>query len=493
MNNDPQAMDTDELKLELDREMAEISPDELERLAAARPTHPPRPDERGRVRGTILDIRGDTVYIDMGGKSEAFLPLSEFASDDVPTRGQVFDFVMHGIDAESGLMRLSLREVRLETDLEALRVGDVVEARVTGVNIGGLELNSRGLRAFMPKSQVDLSRVDDFAPYIGRVLECEITEVNRKGRSLVVSRRRVLERKRAQASEELRYSLAEGQVRQGVVRRLADFGAFVDLGGVEGLLHISDICYGRLKHPSEVLKEGDEVSVQVRKIDLVKNRISLGMKQLQADPWTVVPANYRVGETYEVRVVTLQNFGAFVQLEPGVEGLIPISEMSHVQRIRHPKELVAEGDSVRCTLIDLDLEKRKLTFSLKALSRDPWADAVERYKPDEIVTGRVTNLMEYGAFVQLEEGIEGLVHISEMSHKRIRKPDEACQVGDTVQVRVKSLDPQQRRISLSMKTVAEPAAPHPEPTRGPAADAAPPPSAHPRTKRKKPLKGGLEY
>ncbi len=452
---DPHEVGGDELKLEMERALGELSAADLERMANARPVLRPREDEHGKVQGRIVEVRGDTVYVDIGSKSEAFLPLNEFPEDKRPAPAQIFEFVMHGLDAESGLMRLSLREVRIGADIETVRIGDVIEGRVTGVNIGGLELNCQGLRGFMPKSQVDLQRVEDFAPYIGRMLECEVTEVNRRGRSVVVSRRRVLERHREQQREELKFTLAEGQVHEGVVRRLAYFGAFVDLGGIEGLLHISDISYGRLKHPGEVLKEGDRVTVQIRKIDLVKDRISLGMKQLQADPWTVVPANYRVGQTVDGRVLSLQNFGAFVEIEPGVDGLIPVSEMSWVQRVRHPRDLLKEGDPVRCVILDLNPEERKITLSLKALSADPWTTAAERYKPDDEVSGRVTNLVEYGAFVQLEEGVEGLVHISEMSEKRIHRPDEVCKVGDVVQVRVKNVDVGQRRVSLSLRPKVE--------------------------------------
>ncbi len=486
---DPHALDGDRLNLEMERALGELTPAEMEKIANVRPVLRPRENEHGKVQGRIVEIRGDTVYVDIGSKSEAFLPLNEFPEDRRPAAGEPYEFVMHGLDADSGLMRLSLREVRIGADIETVRIGDVVEGRVTGVNIGGLELNCQGLRGFMPRSQVDLQRIEDFAPFIGRTLECEVTEVNRRGRSVVVSRRRVLERHREQQREELRGELAEGQVHQGVVRRLTDFGAFVDLGGIEGLLHISDISYGRLKHPSEALKEGDQITVQIRKVDTIKDRISLGMKQLQPDPWTVVPANYHAGQTVDARVLSLQNFGAFVELQPGVEGLIPISEMSWVQRVRHPRDVLKEGDPVRCAILDLNPEQRKITLSLKALSADPWTTAAERYKPDEEVTGRVTNLVEYGAFVQLEEGVEGLVHISEMSDKRIHKPDDVCKVGEVVQVRVKSVDVAQRRVSLSMRPKVDRAAHAQAASRA----AQPEPVVASVAKKKRPLKGGLDF
>ncbi|GAG12432.1 unnamed protein product, partial [marine sediment metagenome] len=255
--------------------------------------------------------------------------------------------------------------------------------------------------------------------------------------------------------QELRYSLEEGQVRRGVVRRITDFGAFVDLGGVDGLLHISDISYARVQHPSKVVKVGDEVEVQVLKIDLVKDRISLGMKQLEPDPWELASANYRVGDTVDGRVVKLMVFGAFIELEPGVEGLIPISEMSWSQRVRHPRDVLNEGDAVRTAVLTVDAERRRISLSLKALGEDPWNGAAERYVPESIVSGLVTRLMKFGVFVQLEEGIEGLLHISEMSDGHVTRVSEVVEVGQVIKVRIRSVDLEQRRIALSLRATSE--------------------------------------
>jgi small subunit ribosomal protein S1 len=484
VNIDPHELDNDELRLELNREMGEWSPEDLDLMDAAAPSEP-RADDQGRILGQIIEIRGSDVFVDIGGKSEAFLKIDEFAEDEPPQPGQRHTFVMQGIDSDSGLTRLSLREVRLDANIETLQVGDVIEARVTGVNLGGLELLAHGARAFMPRSHVDLERVEDFTPFIGRKLECEIAEVDRKGRSLVVSRRRILERQREEMRQELKYSLAEGQTRTGIVRRLTDFGAFVDLGGIDGLVHVSDMSYGRVKHPSEVVKVGDQVEVRVLKIDLVRDRISLGMKQLTPDPWNVVEGNYRVAETVEGRVIKLMDFGAFVQLEPGVEGLIPISELSWTQRVRHPKDLLAEGDSVRVAVLAVDVRKRKITLSLKSLGQDPWIGIEERYQADSIVSGAVTRLTGFGAFVQLEEGVEGLLHVSEMSDKRVHKPDSVVKEGDVIKVRIKSVDVKQRRISLSLRQLGG------EEDEQSAEEAAAP-SALAAKKRKRPLKGGLD-
>ncbi|MBW7906691.1 MAG: S1 RNA-binding domain-containing protein [Phycisphaerae bacterium] len=498
MSIDPNELQPD-VNEAIDQALAGFSSEDLAAMANVAPTRA-APDEHGRIHGRIVEIRGGEVLVDIGGKSEAFIALDEFEPDEPPAVGQLHTFMMHGVDADSGQVRLSLRQVRVDADFASLHVGDVLEARVTGVNLGGLELQAKGIRAFMPKSQVELNRVEDFTPYLGRRLECQVTEIDRKGKTVVVSRRRVLEKERETQRQELKYSLAEGQVRHGVVRRLTDFGAFVDLGGLDGLLHVSDISYGRVGRVSDVLKVGQQVEVQVLKIDMVKDRISLGMKQLAADPWNLAPANYPVGKTVDGRVLRLMDFGAFVELEPGVEGLLPLSELSWTQRVRHPKELLKEGDSVRVAIIAIDPEKRKLTLSLKALGADPWHDVAERYQPDHVVSGRVTRLSDFGAFVQLEEGVEGLVHVSEMSDKRVRTPGDVCKPDDVIQVRIKSVDPQQRRISLSMRLSSEPVAAasdhdHAAGHHGQGHDAGHGPraaGAKTAKPRKKPLKGGLD-
>ena len=484
VNIDPHELDNDELRLELDRELGELSPEDMNLMDAATPSEP-QPDDKGRIPGRIIDVRGSDVFVDIGGKSEAFLKVDEFAEDQPPQPGERHTFIMQGIDSESGLTRLSLREAKLEADFETLQVGDVIEARVTGINLGGLELLAKNTRAFMPRSHVALERVEDFSPFIGRKLECQITELDRKGRALVVSRRRILERQREEMRQELKYSLAEGQTRRGVVRRLTDFGAFVDLGGIDGLVHISDMSYSRVKHPGEVVKVGDEIDVQVLKIDLVKDRISLGIKQLTPDPWNVVEGNYRVGETVEGRAVRLMDFGVFVELEPGVEGLIPISEVSWTHRVRHPKELLSEGDSVRVAVLAVDVPNHRITLSLKALGQDPWIGVEQRYEPDSVVSGAVTRLTGFGAFVQLEEGIEGLLHVSEMTDKRVRRPESVVKEGDVVKVRIKSVDVEQRRISLSLRQLG---GEEEEKSQGETGAPAPPQSK----KRRKPLKGGLD-
>lgn len=487
MSIDPHAAGGDELKAEIEAAIGGMSFEDLERLAAPKASSAERSVGRGRIRGRICNIRGGDVFVDVGGKSEAFLSIDEFDHENPARIGDEHTFLMQGMDAESGMMRLSLREARMAADFESLRPGDVIEGRVTGVNVGGLELQAKGLRAFLPKSQVDLNRVEDFAPYIGRRLEVEISEIDRRNHTLVVSRRKLLERQREQARQEIKYSLAEGQLRKGIVRRITDFGAFVDIGGIEGLLHVGDIAYSRVKHPRDVLTEGQEIEVQVLKVDLVKDRIALGMKQLATDPWTLVEGNVRVGDTVDGRVTRLLDFGAFVELSPGIEGLIPVSELSWTQRVRHPKDVLHEGDGVRVAVMAVDLEKRKISLSLKALGQDPWKTVAEKYPPDSVHTGLVTRLADFGAFIQLEEGVDGLAHISELSDRRINAVSDAVRVGEVVQARIKAVDAAQRRISLSLR--AAPVAPPPSAAVADAQLAAAAPAAR---KKKKALKGGLE-
>lgn len=486
MSIDPRDLDDVQLSRELAEHVGDVSPDDLAALSQHAPK-PPTPDNRGRLSGRIVSIRGTDVFVDIGSKSEGVISLDEFEPDEPPTVGQTISVVPQGIDQEAGILRLSLREAKLQADLTSLRVGDVVRAKVTGSNIGGLELRVHGLRGFMPMSQVDLMRREDFASFVNHWMECEVTEVDRRGKSIVLSRRRVLERQRAEERQQLRFQIAEGQVRHGIVRRLADFGAFVDLGGIDGLLHISDMSYARVNHPSEVVKEGQEIEVKILKVDLVKDRISLGLKQLAADPWTTVEGKYHVGDVLEGRVTRLLDFGAFAELEPGIEGLIPISEMSWATRIVHPKDILKVGDHVRLSVLSLDPAKHKISLSLKALSQDPWLTIAERYQPGAMISGAVTRTTNFGAFVQLEEGVEGLIHISELSPQRVRAVTDVVKPGQVIQVRVLAVDAEQRRISLSLKPPPVEHAPQPE------VEAAAAAAAKPDRRRKRELRGGLSF
>lgn len=501
VNIQPQGLDDSDLNRELAAAMGDLKPEEMLQAAPAKPrrenrghghghAHDPEHD-RGRIQGTVVGVRGQDVLVDIGGKSEAFISLEEF--DAPPQVGETHHFVSQGFDRESGLMRLSLREAKAHASWDSLKVGDVVEGRVTGQNIGGLELDVKGIKAFMPKSQVDVLRHENFAQFLGHKLECEVTEIDRRGKRLLLSHRRVLERKLAVQRDEIKGTLAVGQKLPGTVKRLTDFGAFVDIGGIDGLLHVSDISWSRVNQPADVLKVGEQIEVQILKIDPSKDRISLGRKQLSPDPWTLAATNYRVGEGVDARVTKLMEFGAFAELEPGIEGLIPVSEISYSRRINHPREVLKEGDSVRVSILAVDGEKRKITLSLKALMTDPWANITEKYQKDMVVSGAVMRTTNFGAFIQLEEGVEGLAHISELSDKRISTPAEVVKPGQVVQCRVLGVDPAARRISLSLRQPPpeRPAAPTVDhsATHAPA-DAAAAPA---KSKKKRPMRGGLWF
>jgi small subunit ribosomal protein S1 len=479
----PNELDNSSIESALTEAVGEVTAEDLAQMASGQ-VPAPAIEPSGKVRGRIVAVRGDDVFVDLGGKSEGVIPLSEFEQGP-PNIGDEMEFSVAGVDADSSVTKLTRKALRVQGDVRQLKVGDVVQAKVTGTNIGGLELRLGRARGFMPASQIDIARREDFKGLIGQWLDCEVTEVDRKNRSLVLSRRRVLERERDAAKQQVMSALKEGEMRRGVVRRLLDFGAIVDIGGVEGLLHISEMSYGRLGHPSEMLHTDQEVDVVVMKIK-GSDRISLGMKQLAPDPWTLAPSNYRVGDVVDAKIMKLMEFGAFAELEPGVEGLIPISEMSWTQRVMHPSKILSVGDRVRCSILAMDPVKRKISMSLKALSSDPWIGIEERYQPEIMVSGAVTRLETFGAFIKLEEGVDGLIHISQLSDQRVRAVEDVLRVGDVVQVRVINVDPQQRRIGLSMRN-PQPLQPIEEP---PMPDM---PSHKPDRKRKRPLRGGYDW
>lgn len=492
MSTSPQNFDDAQINQDVAKAMEDIPADVMEQIAATSPPpaekkkreHRHQPEE-SKIKGVVLDVRGTDVYINIGGKSEGIIPLDDFPPGEPPRMGKVIECIPRGLDAESGLMRLSFGLSATDATLSELKTGDIVKGKVTGTNVGGLELKVNGVRGFMPKSQVAIERIDDFSPFLNHWLECEVTEVNRRGKSLVLSRRRMLEREREQQQAEVMKEIEVGQTRKGTVKRLTDFGAFVDIGGVEGLLHVSDMSYAHVNKPSEVLKEGAEIEVKVLKLDAERGRISLGMKQLTPDPWEAVASKYAADTTVSGKVTKLMNFGAFCELEPGIEGLIPISEMSWTQHVTHPKNILNVGDEVRVSVLKVDADNRKISLSLKALSEDPWTTISDRYQPDTKVSGAVTRVVDFGAFVQLEEGVEGLIHVSELSDARVRHPGDVVKSGQVVEARVLQVDPEQRRIGLSLKSGASADA-------GASAAAGPDAAPAKPKKRKKPLRGGLD-
>ncbi len=423
------------------------------------------------VRGRIAAIRGEDVFVDItgglaqgGGKLQGVVPLVQF--DRPPRLGSIMDFVVNQVDEKQGLVFLSREGAISLSTWDQLTKGAVVEARVTRANKGGLELEMVGsIRAFMPASQIDLAHTEDLEAFVGQKLEAVVAEIDRKAKKVLLSRRAYLEKQQARAKEKLLKELEVGQERDGTVSSVMDFGAFVDLGGVDGLVHVTDLSHAHVAKPSDAVKVGDAVKVKVLKIEEVKVnakgkpsdtgehtrlRIALGIKQIEPDPWDGVSNKYTVGEQVTARVTRTAPFGAFVELEPGVEGLLPISEMSW-KRINTAEEVVKGGDVIHVAILRIEPRDKKLTLSLKAAKGDPWQDAAAKYGKDMMVEGTVLNTTDFGAFVELEQGVEGLVHISELSDRRVGQVTDVVKPGDVKRFRIKDLDTDKRKISLSLK------------------------------------------
>jgi small subunit ribosomal protein S1 len=339
--------------------------------------------------------------------------------------------------------------------METVHEGDVVSGAVTRKIKGGL-LVDIGVNVFLPASQVDIRRPHDIGEYIGKEIKCLVLKIDEARRNIVVSRRSLIEAERAQKKSELLKQLEVGQLRKGVVKNIADFGAFVDLGGIDGLLHITDMSWGRINHPSEMVKIDDQVEVMVLHIDYEKEKIALGLKQKSASPWEHVPAKYPVGSTVKGTVVNVMSYGAFVKLEDGIEGLVHISEMSWTKRISHPSELVQIDQEVEVQVLDINQEKQEISLGMKQTQSNPWDKVADRYPPGALVKGRVRNLTNYGAFIEIEEGIDGLLHVSDMSWTRkIGHPSEVVEKGQEVECKVVAVDQDRRRIALGLKQMDE--------------------------------------
>jgi small subunit ribosomal protein S1 len=411
------------------------------------------------LKGTIVEVRENEVLLNIGFKSEGIIAIEEFAGSELAV-GDEFDVFLESLEDQDGLVVLSKERAdflkvwdRIKNAHEA---GDVVSGLVDRRIKGGLVVKLWGVDTFLPGSQVALRQVPDLDQMIGEEINCQIIKKNKRRRNVVVSRRIVLEREREDKKKTLMSELDKGQVRTGVVKNITDFGAFVDLGGIDGLLHITDLSWGRVKHPSEVVSIGDEIEVKILDFDRDRERISLGLKQLQAYPWEDVDQKYPEKTVVQGKVVSITNYGAFVELEEGIEGLIHISEMSWTRHIKHPSKILSIGDVVEVMVLKIDKDNEKISLGLKQTEQDPWTTLHERYPVGTIIEGRVRNLTDFGAFVEVEEGIDGLVHISDMSWtKRVRHPKEIVRKGDLVQVQILDIDTDKRRISLGVKQLQD--------------------------------------
>ncbi len=412
------------------------------------------------VSGTVLAVVENSVVVDIGFKSEGAIPLSEFADPSEVEVGQEIEVYLEDVEDQEGQIVLSKQKADFmrvwDRIKDAFDSDQIVEGRLARRIKGGIVVDLFGVDAFLPGSQIDIKQVKNFDQFIGEVFPFRIIKLNKNRRNIVVSRRVVLEAERERLRKQILETLEVGQVREGAVKNITDFGGFIDLGGLDGLLHITDISWGRIGHPSEVLSIGDNIQVKVLNYDEERERISLGMKQLTPHPWENVEDKYPVSTRVDGKVVSITDYGAFVELEQGVEGLVHISEMSWTQHIRHPSKLVSIGDQLKVVILNVDKEGQKISLGLKQTADDPWLSLDEKYPVGTRLTGLVRNLVNFGAFVEIEEGIDGLVHISDMSWtRRVRHPSDVVKKGEQVDVVVLNIDKRRRRISLGHKQTIE--------------------------------------
>ncbi len=412
------------------------------------------------VKGTVVSIGPSEVMVDIGFKSEGAVSIKEFSDPESIEAGQEIDVFLEDVEDQDGQVVLSKQKADFMRVWDLIKdahdTGNTVEGRLMRRIKGGIVVSLFGVEAFLPGSQIDIRQVKNFDQFIGHEFPFKIIKLNKARRNIVVSRRAVLEEERARMREEIVKVLEEGQTREGIVKNITDFGAFIDLGGVDGLLHITDMSWGRVNHPSELVSIGDRIKVKVLSYDRKRERISLGLKQLTAHPWENIEKKYPIESQIRGKVVSITDYGAFVELEEGIEGLVHISEMSWTQHVRHPSKLVEIGDIVEVKVLKIDSENQKISLGMKQTEDDPWDTLDAKYPPGTKIEGTVCSLTNFGAFVEIEDNIDGLVHISDMSWtKRIRQASEMFKKGDVIPVVVTEIDIKRRRISLSHKDAFE--------------------------------------
>ncbi|HWE40274.1 MAG TPA: 30S ribosomal protein S1 [Isosphaeraceae bacterium] len=414
----------------------------------------------GIVQGKVIEVVGDQVIVDVGYKSEGLVALHEWDDHEPPPQpGDEVEVLLEGMEDDTGEIVLSRRKAHRmrawENVISKYHEGDVVKGKVTKKIKGGL-LVDIGVNVFLPASQVDIRRPSDIADYIDKEIACIILKIDEGRRNIVVSRRKLIEVERQIQKEKLLSEIKEGELRWGTVKNIADFGAFVDLGGIDGLLHITDMSWGRINHPSDMVKIDDRIEVKVLHVDKDREKIALGLKQKSASPWENVADKYPVATRVTGEVVNVMSYGAFVKLEEGIEGLVHISEMSWTKRINHPSELVQIGDKVEVVVLNINKEKQEISLGMKQTQANPWDQVAQKYPPGTMIEGTVRNLTNYGAFIEIEEGIDGLLHISDMSWTRkIGHPNEVLEKGQRVSCQVLNVDQDRKRIALGLKQLRQ--------------------------------------
>ena len=411
------------------------------------------------LHGKVVGISGDFVIVDIGYKSEGQIDKAEFDDAGGVAIGDTVEVLLESLEDKDGSIILSKRKADRIRGWEQLlttkKDGDVVEGKVLRKIKGGL-LVDIGVPVFLPASQVDVRRPQDVGDLVGRTIRASILKIDEERRNIVISRRKLIEEERAAARERLMNDVKEGDIVTGIVSNLADFGAFIDLGGIDGLLHITDMSWGRVSHPSEIVKPGQEVRVKVLNIDREREKVALGLKQTEASPWDEIEKRYPVGCRIKGNVVSLMSYGAFIRLEDGIEGLVHVSEMSWTRRVNHPGEMVAVGGDVEVVVLDFNREKLEISLGMKQTTVNPWELVADKYPLGTIIEGKVRNIANYGAFVEIEPGIDGLLHISDMSWtKKISHPSEEIKKGDSIKCVIIEVDQEKQRVGLGLKQLTE--------------------------------------
>ncbi len=412
------------------------------------------------IAGTIVGISDDHIVLDVGFKSDGSIPKNEFSSTEELEIGGKVDIVIESVEDSEGNLVLSKKRADFlkiwERIMNAHETEEVIQGKILKRIKGGMVVDLVGLEAFLPGSQIDIRPVRDFDAFVGQTMDFRVVKVNVPTENVVVSHKVLIEETIADQRTEILESLEKGQILEGTIKAITDFGVFVDLGGVDGLVHITDLSWGRINHPSEVVKLDEKIKVVVTDFDIERKRISLSLKQLLSHPWETINEKYNLGDKVEGRVVSLTDYGAFIELEKGIEGLIHISEMSWTQHISHPSQFVSMGQIVEAVILSLDKDNKKISLGMKQLTPDPWEELMKKYPVDSKHSGTARNLTNFGVFVELEPGIDGLVHISDLSWtKKIRHPGEVVKKGEQLDVIVLSIDTEQRKISLGHKQVSE--------------------------------------
>jgi len=416
-------------------------------------------DANAILKARIIGVVGDEVILDVGLKSEGVVDKSEWDDPSEIREGAEVDVLLEEVESDTGMVVLSKRRadriLNWRRIVETCREGDRVSGRVLRKIKGGL-LVDIGVPVFLPASQVDIRRPADVGEFIGQSIEAKILRIDRERRNIVISRRKLIEEERNAAKEKLLAEVQVGEVRRGVVKNIADFGAFVDLGGIDGLLHITDMSWDRVEHPSQLVRIDQEIEVKILSVDREREKIALGLKQLTENPWERVEQRFPVGARVKGEVVNIVNYGAFVKLEPGIEGLVHISEMSWTRRINHPSEVLSVGDQIEVVVLDINKEKQEISLGLKQTEVNPWTTVAQKYPRGTVIEGVVRNLTNYGAFVEIEEGIDGLLHVSDMSWtKKVSHPSEMVKKGEKIRCVVLDVDQEKMRVALGLKQLTE--------------------------------------